>query len=918
MKGNLSQREPGFIKFWQENRIYYKLLEKNRNKKTFILHDGPPYANAPIHIGHALNKILKDIVVKYKSMCGYYSPFIPGWDCHGLPIEYQLFKELNITKDEISQVEFRKRAKNYAQKYVDIQKEEFIRLGVFGEWDRPYLTMDPEYEKNIISTFRTLVENHYIVKRKKPVYWCIHCETSLAEAEVEYEEKISPSIYVKFPVYKLAEELNKNYEKLFILIWTTTPWTLPANLALAIKPDEKYVVVRYNNENYIFIKTRLQELEKILNSELEVVEEFYGEKIAKGDLQKTTICKHPFIDRFSYCIPYENVSVNEGTGIIHIAPGHGEEDYILGLKFGFDIYSPVDYKGRFDDTSFKDLPLSLLGKDVFSCNSLIIEYLKQINMLLKEDKIQHSYPHCWRCKNPVIFRSTPQWFLLMDKNDLRNKLLQNIKKVKWIPEIGENRISSMVEVRPDWCLSRQRYWGVPIPAVYCEQCKEVYLSSDILKKVEDFFEKEGSDSWFIRDVRDFLPQDFRCKCGSNKFIKEKDILDVWYDSSVSYKVLEKLKINTEKEIMYLEGSDQHRGWFQVSLITSTATQNCSPYNIVLTHGFVVDGEGRKMSKSLGNVISPQEVIKHHGAEILRLWSASSDYSIDVRISSEILQRLIETYRKIRNTIRYLLGNLYDFKISEVQYSFDFLDRYILSRLSNVIDEVLISYEEFKFYRVINIINNFFIKELSSFYFDVLKDKLYTYKKSSIERISSQYVLYKILVSVVPLVAPILSFTAEEAWQEARNNNLVKEESVFLCDLNLIKDDLKKYKNKDLEKEFEKILELKEEVNLKIENLRKKEIIGNSLEAEVLLKINSESEYKKIVEKYKDKLASLFIVSSVVVEFYSDLSEGFVVEVSKYDGIKCPRCWVYYKTLTDKGVCEKCKEALKEYEENFSK
>lgn len=908
MKANLAQREPDFIKFWQEKKIYEKLLEKNKNKPSFILHDGPPYANGHIHIGHALNKILKDIVVKYKAMQGYYTPFIPGWDCHGLPIEYQLLKELKITKDQISQVEFRKKAKEYAQKYIDIQREEFIRLGVLGNWESPYLTMEPKYEEKIISALMKLVEEGYISKRKKPVYWCINCETSLAEAEVEYEEKISDSIYVKFPIHQSTKNFSVK-DNLSILIWTTTPWTLPANLALAIKPDEKYVLVRYQNEHYILMKSRVEELEELLSCKLVVLEEFYGEEIAKDDKNKTTICKHPFLERFSYCIPYEGVSTEEGTGIIHIAPGHGEEDYFLGIKFGLDIYSPVDDKGRFDDPSFKNLVLAIYGENVFKSNSIIIEHLKNTNKLLYSGTIQHSYPHCWRCKKPVIFRATEQWFLLIDNKNLRKRLLENIKKVKWIPEFGENRISSMVELRPDWCLSRQRYWGVPIPALYCKSCNEVYITKELLQKVKEIFKKEGSDSWFIKDIREFIPEGLKCKCGCDEFVKEKDILDVWFDSSVSYKILEDLEAPVPKKVMYLEGSDQHRGWFQVSLITSTATENKSPYDIVLTHGFVVDGEGRKMSKSLGNVVSPQDVIKNYGADILRLWSASSDYSLDVRISQEILQRLVETYRKIRNTIRYMLGNLYDFNLN-CTYSLDVLDKYILSRLANIVGEIIEAYEEFKFYRVVNIINNFFVKELSNFYFDVLKDKLYTYKKSSPERAGSQFVLYKIFTTLIPLLSPILSFTTEEAWQEARNNNLVKEESVFFVELEHIKEDVLKYKDLKLEDEMEKILEIREEVNIKLEKLRKDDVIGSSLEAEIILNVNPQSDYSKIIEKYYEKLPSIFIVSSVVLQQNTTV-EKFSVEARKYEGIKCPRCWVYYKTLTEKGVCLKCKDALEE-------
>ncbi|MCX7956439.1 MAG: isoleucine--tRNA ligase [Endomicrobia bacterium] len=915
MKANLIQKEPNLIKFWEEKDVYKKLLEKNKKNKVFILHDGPPYANGNIHIGHALNKILKDVVVKYKSLCGYYSPYIPGWDCHGLPIEYQLLKELKITKEQISQLEFRKKAKDYANKYVRIQKEEFIQLGILGDWEQPYLTMNFGYEKNIVNTLKKLTKNGYIIKRKKPVYWCIHCETSLAEAEVEYENKISDSIYVKFPVYRFSEGFNFNKLPVSIVIWTTTPWTLPANLALAIKPNEKYVVVKYKDEYLIVMLCRVGSLKEFLLEDLEVIKEFYGEEIAKDDLGKTTICKHPFIERFSYCIPYENVSVEDGTGIIHIAPGHGEEDYALGLRFGLDIYSPVNNKGRFEDEKLDIGELKLNAQQVFKANETIIEYLKNKNLLVYNTKITHSYPHCWRCKKPVIFRATEQWFLQIEHHDLRKKLVDNIKSVKWVPAYGENRITSMVESRPDWCLSRQRYWGVPIPALYCKNCNEVYLDEKVLDKVEEIFEKEGSDSWFSRDIKDFLPQDYKCeKCENTEFRKETDILDVWFDSSVSYRILEDLNLPKEKEVMYLEGSDQHRGWFQVSLITSTATEEKAPFSIVLTHGFVVDGEGKKMSKSLGNVIAPQDVTKHHGSEILRLWSASSDYSLDVRISKEILDRLIETYRKIRNTLRYILGNLYDFTPEEKEdLNFDDLDKYILSELSYVVEDIMDAYEDFKFYKVISTINNFFIKQLSNFYFDVLKDKLYTYRKKSKERRASQFVLYEILLTTLPLISPILSFTAEEAWQEAKANHLVTEESVFLVDISDIKNKLLKYRNKFLREEFNKILELRETVNLKLEELRKNDIIGSSLEAEIKLEINPNEDKKLLIllQKYNVLLPSIFIVSSVEIILNKDLDTSLEIKVNKFNGVKCPRCWVYFKSLSDKGVCEKCKSALEE-------
>jgi isoleucyl-tRNA synthetase len=926
MKANLPQNEPKWLSFWKEKNIYKKMLEKNNSGKTFFLHDGPPYANGHIHIGHALNKILKDIVIKYKSLQGYYSPYIPGWDCHGLPIEYQLFKELKISKEQISQVEFRKKAKEFALKFVKIQGEEFERLGIFGDWENPYLTINPDYEKVIIETLTNLVDQGFIYRSKKPVYWCINCETSLAEAEVEYADKISDSIYVKFKLRTPSKDLSKKVKDLnntYILIWTTTPWTLPANLALAFKPDGKYVIVKSQKidktnggrktEYYIFLKDLLPKVQENLGIELVVESEILGSEIALEDKTQTTVALHPFLAKESVCLPDENVSTEDGVGVVHIAPGHGDEDYRLGLKYGLEIYSPVDSQGKFSE-HINIFGLDIFGQKVYLANEQIVEQLKNNDVIIYNSKITHSYPHCWRCKKPVIFRATEQWFLNIDHKNLRKTILENINKVRWVPEYGRNRIYSMVELRPDWCLSRQRYWGVPIPAVYCTTCGEVILSKEVLLNVAKIFEKEGSDAWFVRNIKDFLPENFEChKCGNknkDNFKKENDILDVWYDSAVSYEVVAKKFLG---KMMYLEGSDQHRGWFQVALIVSSGINSVAPYDTVLTHGFVVDGEGKKMSKSLGNVISPQEVIKNSGAEVLRLWSASSDYSEDVRLSKEILNQLVDTYRKIRNTMRYILGNLYDF-VPESDFvkdidKYDLLDRCMMSKLHDLVKETIDAYEEFKFYKVISLINNFCIKDLSSFYFDILKDKLYTYKKDSISRRTSQSVLYELLTTIVPLLAPILSFTAEEIWQEARQCGLVKEESIFLVSIEKFKEKFKNYKNKELDVLLEKIVELRDKVNAKLEVLRKDGVIGSSLEAEVKIKI-FDKDTISVFNQFGDKLNTILIVSNVETVFEEKpTNEKYEIEVKKFDGKKCPRCWVYYKELNSNGLCKKCNEAI---------
>ncbi len=931
MKANLPQNEPRWLSFWKEINLYEKMLEKNKNKKKFFLHDGPPYANGHIHIGHSLNKILKDIVVKYKILSGHLAPYIPGWDCHGLPIEFQLFKELKISKDQISQVEFRKKAKEFALKFVKIQKEEFERLGILGEWENPYLTINPDYEKVIIETLKNLNEQGYIYRSKKPVYWCISCETSLAEAEVEYADKVSDSIYVKFKVKrpsKILEEKINGLNNVYILIWTTTPWTLPANLALAFKPDGIYLIVeskrlKINNGNkeeiveyYIFLKDLLQKVKDNVGLDFKVVGEILGSEVALKDKSQTTLAYHAFLDRESICLPDENVSTQEGVGVVHIAPGHGDEDYRLGIKYGLEIYSPVDDYGKFSE-HIDVFGVDLFGQKVYLANEQIIEQLKNNDVIIYNSKITHSYPHCWRCKKPVIFRATEQWFLSVDHKNLRKKILENIDKVKWVPEYGKKRIYSMVELRPDWCLSRQRYWGVPIPAIKCMNCSQEILDNRVLKKVSEIFGKEGSDSWFIRNLKDFLPEDFKCpKCGNDgsneekPFKREIDILDVWYDSSVSYEVVAKDYVG---KMMYLEGSDQHRGWFQVAMIVSSSINSIAPYDTVLTHGFVVDGEGKKMSKSQGNVIVPQEVIKSSGAEILRLWSASSDYSEDVRLSKEILNQLIDTYRKIRNTMRYILGNLSDFNPEkDFVYdtdNYDLLDKCIMSKLSFLVEETINAYEEFKFYKVISLINNFCIKDLSNFYFDILKDKLYTYKKDSISRRASQSVLYELLTSIVPLIAPILSFTSEEIWQEARNGGLVREESIFLTTIEDFIEKFHKYKSEDLVNLADNIFQLRSEVNTKLEILRQKGVIGSSLEAQVKVKV-FDKDNLNFLNMIKDKINNILIVSSTEV-FFEEKKSGtkFEIEVSKYDGIKCPRCWVYYKSLEKSGLCKKCSEAV---------
>ena len=777
MKANLVQKEAELLDFWLKNHIYQKIQGKDRSG-TYLLHDGPPYANGNIHLGHALNKILKDIIIKYKSMKGYYSPYVPGWDCHGLPIEHQVDKNLGSKKEGISILKKRQLCREYALKFLDIQREEFKRLGVFGDWQEPYLTMAYSYEASIVREFGRFVEKGYVYKGKKPVHWCPSCVTALAEAEVEYADKESPSIYVKFRI--LDDDLSRiglEGKNAFFIIWTTTPWTLPANLALAVNPEIEYWAIEVGGSVYIISRNLAKNIPTLFwadlidasNTPLSGEHNFLS---IKGDKLIGVRARHPFIDRLSKVVAGDFVSVEEGTGIVHIAPGHGEEDYEIGIKYGLDVYAPVDDKGRFTEQTG-----DLAGQNVFKSNEGIIEKLKGNNALLGTPaKITHSYPHCWRCKKPVIFRATEQWFISMEKNSLRQNALAEIKQVEWIPKWGRERIYGMVERRPDWCVSRQRAWGVPITLLQCKGCRHIITDRVVIDNVVREVEKAGADVWFEKSAEAFLPNGYKCpKCGKTEFLKEMDILDVWFDSGVSHAAV----METDKRLswpadLYLEGSDQHRGWFQSSILASVGTRGKAPYRAVLTHGFVVDGQGKKMSKSLGNVISPQEVIGKYGAEILRLWVSAADYREDMRISKEILDRLIEAYRKIRNTCRFFLGNVCDFDPAVGKDELLEIDRLAMSMLQDLIKKVDRAYEEFQFHEVFHSIYNFCVTEMSAFYLDVLKDRLYTFKSDSRQRRSAQWVLYNILVALTKMMAPILSFTAEEIWRYIPRSQNIKQ------------------------------------------------------------------------------------------------------------------------------------------------
>jgi len=908
MKANLPQKEPVTLKFWDENDIYKKMLSKG--KKKYILHDGPPYANGDIHLGQAMNKILKDIVIKYKSLEGYSTPFTPGWDCHGLPIELQLFKKLKVNrKEEVDFLQFRKKAREYAQGYVQQQKTQFKRLGIMADWDSPYVTMDYGYQSKIIDVFRELSEKGYIYQDKKPIYWCTSCETALAEAEVEYASHTSSSIWVKFP---LTGEKDK-----FIVIWTTTPWTIPANLAVAVHPDYEYASVEIRNP-----KSEIRNLEtwimakKLVDTVMEQlgITDYKIEKVTKGRELEGLEYNHPLFDKKGKIVNANYVSLEEGTGCVHTAPGHGQEDYLTGIKYKLPIFSPVNEKGLFTDEVGE-----LKGKHVFQANTHIIELLSKAGLLIKSDKLEHSYPHCWRCKKPVIFRACKQWFIGVDRKNLREQATKSTHQVKWFPDVSINRIEGMLKTRPDWCLSRQRLWGVGIPAVYCEKCGMEILDGRLMEKVSDITKEEGADAWFQYDVEKFLPKGFSCpKCKNDKgFRKEKDILDVWLDSGISHAAV--LKSGEYEQLewpadLYLEGSDQHRGWFQTSLLTSVALYNKPPYKAVLTHGFVVDSEGKKMSKSTGNVTNPQVIINNYGADILRLWAVSSDWSTDIRIGDEILKRCIEAYRKLRNTARFMLGNLHDFKYSQdaaPQSKWLEIDKWAHNKCLMLLKDVRQAYKNFQFIKAYQLLYQFSNVDMSSTYLDILKDRLYILPADSAERRSAQTVMYFIFKTLTQLIAPFMSFTAEEIWQ----NGDFEEKSVFLTNLP------KEQKTDDaLEQKWQKIFALRETVQKALEEARQKGLIGGSLEAEVIL--SAEESYIKSLGASQEDLATIFIVSDVKTspirnpatdtkagssDVPSELiSNGVKIEVKKATGEKCARCWKYNPDINKTSkLCPRC-------------
>ncbi len=946
MKANLNQREPQMLKRWSKMDLYERLKRKKADEPGFILHDGPPYANGHLHLGHTVNKVLKDIIVKSRLMTGHNAPFVPGWDCHGLPIEHNVEKQLGPKKREMSKLSIRKACRKYAEKFVKIQRQEFERLGVLGDWDNPYLTMNYEYEASIAREFCRIFLDGHVVKSTKPVYWCPTCITALAEAEVEYAPHKSHSITVRFPCEEdlrswLAEKTGMAIGgNAYILIWTTTPWTLPANRAVAVHPDFEYEVVKIPSEALKKAGVRTNEEEEfelwimaservmpvitalgIDQTDVAIVAEFKG-----SELENMTV-RHPFIDRNGPVINATYVTLDSGTGCVHIAPGHGAEDYDSSRKYNLEVYSPVDDTGRFTEEVDR-----FHGLNIFEANPKIVTLLKEKGLLVHEEELEHSYPHCWRCKRPVIFRATAQWFISMDKKGLRQEALENIMNVKWIPSWGRERIYGMVEARPDWCISRQRAWGVPITVFICKNCQQPFMDQATADKIVETFEREGADSWFAHPVEDFLNGSAVCQsCGSNAFEKEEDILDVWFDSGVSHAaVLERRDDLSWPADMYLEGSDQHRGWFQSSLLTSVATRHKAPYRQVLTHGFVVDAQGKKMSKSVGNVIPPEKVIKRFGAEILRLWVSAEDYQDDIKISNEILQRLTEAYRKIRNTIRYLLGNLYDFdpnKDKTPLEDMEPIDRWALARTKQVMERVQRAYDNYRFHVVFHSLYQFCTVDLSALYLDILKDRLYCELPKGDLRRSAQTAMYEICKNLVLNMAPVLSFTSDEAWMHLSGND---ETSVFfenfpaLPAIALTQDEATYW---------EKVWKVRGEVTKALELARREKRIGLALDAKVLLKLPEDLGLEPDTD-LKETLKLVTIVSQFdIVENFSDLQEdqghiwvseelpGLSCLVIPALGKKCARCWTWSEEIGVDArfpdVCPRCARVLEGLEVDLS-
>ena len=919
MRANATKKEPETQKFWEEHEIYEKNIAQRDKANKFILHDGPPYLSSEkIHVGTALNKILKDILIKYKSMSGFYAPYVPGYDGHGLPIENKVVKNIKGGREAVTPAELRAKCREFAWNSLKGQESEFKRLGVWGDWEHPYLTINPEFEAEQVRVFGDMYKKGYIEKGLKPVYWCASCETALAEAEVEYADHTSTSIYVRFKfdeeatekIGKLVDLPNKN---VYAVIWTTTPWTIPSNMAISMHPRFDYTFFTYNNDVYVIAQGLLASFLEGVNWEEKDINVIGSVKGADLELLNTN---HPLYNRKSPIILGEHVTLDAGTGAVHTAPGHGLEDYEVGCRYNIEVFSPLDSKGVWTEiVGDKDLE----GIPYYKGGKIVIEKLQNCGALLAAADINHSYPHCWRCKNPVIYRATPQWFVKVDK--FRDATLEAIKGVKWIPASGEARISNMVQGRTDWCISRQRAWGVPIPVFYCEECGEPIVTDETIENVAKMFEKESSDAWVKYSAEELLPKDFVCpKCGKKHFRKEKDIMDVWFDSGVTWRaVVEKRseQLGHTPVEMYLEGSDQHRGWFQSSLLTSMAVQGKAPYKSVLTHGFVFGEDGRKMSKSLGNYIRPDDIIKNYGADILRLWAASVDYRNDTKIGDNIIKQLAEIFKKTRNTARFLLGNIFDFDPAKDYVKYEDLkqiDKFALHKLNKVVEEVTVAFDNYEFYKYFQCLQNFAAVDLSSFYLDIVKDRLYTAGKKSVSRRACQTVLYETLQVLVRILTPVMPHQAEDIWQNTPEMQRGGLESILLADWVGVNET---WNNNQLEEDFTKILKTREVVTRAIEPLRAEKKVGSSLEVAVYVK----SDDSQILKANAKDLADIFITSQAYVadeapaEVLNEYTEGGItVWVTKAEGEKCERCWKFRKLGEHAGhetICSDCYDAVTE-------
>ncbi len=918
MRANLPQREPGWLKRWEAGNLYEERRRVREGAPLFVLHDGPPYANDDIHLGTAINKILKDLVVKSKSMLGFDTPFVPGWDCHGLPIELKVEKKLGSKKKDLDPLQIRQACREHAQKFVERHREDFKRLGCLGRWQNPYRTMSNQYEHIIADTFLTFLERGNVYKGLRPVLWCWHDRTALAEAEIEYEDRTSPSIWVRYEVAG-GEKPDGFPENVSAVIWTTTPWTLPASLALAFHPQLRYTVVESAaGELYLVADDLVERFSKECGIEVAGQKgEWTGAQLEGLQFQ------HPFLDRTVRSVLADYVTLEQGSGVVHTAPGHGADDFYTGKKYGIEAYCPVDEAGRITEG-----PEDYKGKKIFDANAPIVELLKSRNALVGYQEIEHSYPHCWRCHKPLIFRATEQWFISLEANGLRQQALEEIGKVTWTPAWGGKRIGEMIGNRPDWCISRQRIWGVPIAVVYCEGCGEQFTDVPALRQAIERFKQEGADAWYKYPAEELLPAGTKCaKCGHTKFRKEMDILDVWFDSGSSHlAVLDGTEGNRWPADVYLEGNDQYRGWFHSSMLIAVGAKGGAPYRGVVTHGWVLDGEGKPMSKSLGNVIAPREIWEKYGAEILRLVTASIDYHADMRISPGLLEQSAEAYRKVRNTFRYCLGNLEDFDPQKDAVAFDQMeeiDRWALAKTARLVESCRTAYDSYAFYRVWHQVFNFCVVDLSATYFDILKDRLYTFGAKSKARRSGQTALYTIAHALARLLAPILSFTTEEVWEELPNDSSKgsKPESVHLALLPEAKELGEGLPDKQMAA-WGTLIEVREQVLKGLETARQAKIIGSSLEAEVRLKASGG--VAALLETYEGQLCSLFIVSAVGLgseqggAFTATELPGLEVAIGKAPGEKCQRCWNYSEQVTDFAafpgspkICERCAPVLEE-------